>query len=248
MAVAGSQLGDMDLDPAAIRVSLAGSLAGLRYPPICPNCEAPATVPVAVTKVFSWNHNDYGDSSGSGWKYRIAQAEPLFCTSCAARHYTQEQPVTTLDKLKTVLMTELALPGIGTLAFGLFLLKETGAKIVRDPAGQWLLLTIVVVLLSIGALCLRSAWLSNDHRRIPRQTAISRAFDFGDDGSNAFTTQLRTYAFRSAAYADAFGALNADRSAVARGPQQRVSENKRTFVVAAIVIAIATIGWWLTPG
>ncbi|MET0225733.1 MAG: hypothetical protein ABW187_04760 [Dokdonella sp.] len=228
-----------------MRALLAGSIEGVTYPDRCPHCMAAATVPIAITKVFQYHPNDEGNGGG-GWQYRIAEAAPLFCAACAQRHHAETLPVTAADRLKSVLLTQLALPGFGTLALGLFLLSETATKIARNPAREWLLLVIIGVLLLIGVSCLRAAWTGNAHRRVPRQTATSLAFDFGDDASTAFQTVPRTYAFGHPDYAASFTALNEQRSRTLLGPKQRHRENLRTMVTALIVAALAALGWWFS--
>lgn len=239
MTVARPQVGDEGLGPATIRVSLAGPLVNLVYPRTCPNCGATASVPIEIEKVFSYNHNDDG-----GWQHRIARAEPLFCEQCLMRHLAEKRPVTLADRLRSVFLTELAVPGIGMLAFGLFLLIKTGAKIARDPIAEAFLAGAIAALLLIGLLCLRAAWTVNGHRRVPTRTATSLAFDFGDDQSTAFQTVPRTYGFLDADYATAFAALNGDRSRVLLGSTQRRRETRRTIITGAIVLGIATAAWW----
>ncbi len=248
MAVASPQLRDDGLHADTVRIALAEPIGDLVYPETCPNCSAAASRPISITKIFSHNSSDSNGADSSGWQHREASAAPLFCAACVQRHHAEEEPVTTADRLKSVFLTELALPAAGTLAFGLFLLKETGAKIARDPGREWVLALIIGVLLFIGLMCLRAAWVNNAYRRVPRQTQTSLAFDFGDDPSTVFKTVPRTYALRNADYAADFAALNADRSQMLLGPAQRRTETKRTIVTGAIILTVAVLGWWFSKG
>ena len=240
MAVAAPQLGDDGLSPTAERVALAGPIGGLRYPPACPNCGGPATGKLPVTKVFQYNH---GTEDDSGWAYRTASATPLFCSPCLARHRAERVPVTLGDRLKSCLLTELALPAVGSAAFGLFLANDNLTRIMRDPRREWPLLALILALLGLALLCLRLAWTANAHRRVERQTPTSRAFDFGDDATTIYRTSARTYAIRDPGYAAALLALNQARSAELLGPAQQRRENRTFWITAIIVVALALGGY-----
>lgn len=234
LPVAQPQLGNESLSPSAYRVLLAGSVEGLQHPPLCPNCGAAAARPLPVTKVFMYN-----DTGDSGWRYRIARATPLFCEACIHRHQAEAVPVTSIDRLKSALLTELALPGVGTAAFGIFILNDKAAVILRDFQRQWPILVFIGVLLLVALLCLRAAWTNNAHRRVPRQTNTSQAFDFGDNGDSPFGTTPRTYAIRNAGHARAFEQLNAERSRAWLGPTQRRRESQVFWITAVVIAAFA---------
>lgn len=234
MPVAQPQLGNEGLSASAHRVLLAGSVEGLQHPPLCPNCGAAAARPLPITKVFMYN-----DGDDSGWGYRTARATPLFCDACILRHQGEAVPVTIIDRLKSAILTELAILGVGTAVFGLFVLSEQAAAILRDVRRQWPILILVGVLLLVAVLCLRAAWTGNTHRRVPRQTDTSQAFDFGDNGDSSFRTTSRTYAIRDADCAKAFERLNAERSGAWLGPTQRRREQRAFWITAALIAVLA---------
>jgi hypothetical protein len=191
MPVAEPQLNDRGFPADAHRVVLAGSIEGLQFPPLCSNCAAPAAGPLPVAKVFQYN---YGSTDDGGWRYRITRAAPLFCRDCIARHQAEAVPVTGIDRLRSVVFSELAIPALGTATFALFLLRDMGAKPWRNLSRDWPLLALVAGPLLIAAFCLRTAWQNNALRRVPRQTPTSSAFDFGDNEDSPFQTTARTYA------------------------------------------------------
>lgn len=240
MAVAEPQLGEDGLSPEAQHVALAGPIGGLRYPPACPNCGEPATMRLPIAKVFRYNH---GPGDDAPWSSRTASAAPLFCPACLARHRAEQVPVTLVDRLKSCLLTELALPALGAAAFGLFLANANLARIMRDPQQEWPLLAMVLAPLCLGLLCLRLAWTTNAHRRVERQTPTSRAFDFGDDATTIYRTSARTYAIRDPGYARALHELNEARSAELLGPGQRRRENRTFWITAIVVVALALAGY-----
>ena len=65
MPVAQPQLLNSELAPDAHRLVLAGSIEGLLYPEICPNCGAAAADALPRTKVFQYNQ---GDTHDAGWR------------------------------------------------------------------------------------------------------------------------------------------------------------------------------------
>lgn len=108
------------------------------------------------------------------------------------------------------------------LAIALYL----GAQVLRHMYRQ--LTTADILLLGLGALfllgsyaCFRNSWSTNQYRRIPPQTSITRSFDFGDDDSSLYRTVKRTYALRHPIYAEAFARMNADLNAKWLGPERR---------------------------
>jgi hypothetical protein len=173
MAVAQPQRGDEGLSQDAHRVMLAGSIEGLRYPQLCPNCGQGAADPVPIAKVFTYPRSGSG---GHGWGWRIAQATPLFCRRCYEKHRSEALPVTGMERLKSVVLAELAIPALAAAAFAIFLLHDQGARLLRDVPRQWPMLAFIGGLLLIALLCLRTAWVNNAHRRVPTQTQTSRAF------------------------------------------------------------------------
>lgn len=242
MPIAQPQLRDCELALDTHRIVLAGSIEGLLYPEICPNCGAAAAVPLPITKVFQYNH---GHTDDAGWQYRLARAAPMFCRDCLARHNSEAMPVTIVDKLKSVVLSELAIPGFGTAAFAFFLLYDKGPTFLFNLARNWPVLAFIGGLLLISLLCLRTAWTNNAYRRVPRQTETSRAFDFGDDYTSPFQTTGRTYAIRNGEHAAFLEKMNAERSAGRLGPTQRRRESRAFWITAAIIATLALAGHYL---
>jgi hypothetical protein len=240
MPVAQPQRADEGLSPDAHRVMLAGSIEGLRYPELCPNCGEGAADPLPVAKVFTYPRS--GRFGGHGWGRRIAQATPLFCHRCYEKHRSEALPVTGMERLKSVVLSELAFPALGSAAFAVFLLHDQAGTLMRDFSRQWPMLAFIGGLLLIAVLCLRTAWVNNAYRRVPTQTQTSRAFDFGDNGDTAFQTTARTYAIRNGACAAALERLNAECSAELLGPAQRRRESWNFCVMAVIIAALAIAG------
>jgi disulfide bond formation protein DsbB len=144
------------------------------------------------------------------------------------------------------------LPATGSLALGLFFLKDTVPDVIKAP-NRWLVLVIPLFFLLIAYGSIRQAWKSTWWKRIPAPTDISRAFDFGDDFSNAFKTEPRNYMIRNPACAEAFNQLNVGRGA-AQGQKQRARDKRTLWRIAlffvglfAILYALGALIAWLLP-
>ncbi|QAY77807.1 hypothetical protein [Sphingosinicella sp. BN140058] len=239
MAVIRPELGTEGLAEDAHRIRLAGRIETLLYPPLCPNCGHRATETLPITKVFQFNHGDDGP-----WQYRIAHAAPLFCTDCIRRHQAEWQPLTRAERVKSVVVSELALPGFLTAAFALFLLGDSLREFIEEPGREWPMIAFAALLGFVSWLCFRAAASSNAHRRVAAVSSIQRAFDFGDDDSTVFATIQRTYAIRDEGSAEAFERLNAARSAALTSPEAKARENRRTWTFGLILGGLVLLYWW----
>ncbi len=157
MPVAAPQLHNEGLLPDAHRVVLAGPIGSLQYPMFCPNCDAPATEPLPIAKVFM--HNG-GEADEAGWRYRIARAAPLFCRVCLDSHGAELLPVTWIDRVKSVVFSELALPGFGAAAFALFLLVDSAP--VRAAASTSLSVSWIATISPLPELMLSATYARID--------------------------------------------------------------------------------------
>src|SRR5262249_10846664 len=99
----------------------------------------------------------------------------------------------------------------------------------------------------VGLAQLRSAWKKTWCMRVPAQTRITRAFDFGDDGGGfgGFYTTPRTYVIRDPRCAAAFERLNAARSAHFQSAEQKLGEKAHVLSanlwVFAMFLAIVSV-------
>lgn len=231
------RVGDEGLRQDGVPVMLAGSIDRLVYPPICPRCEAAASCPIEVARVFMASQ----DMEETVWRYRIDKAHPLFCGTCAFEHFASQATVELSDHIRTMLLSWLSVPA-AFLAYGaLARFDAWSAKLLQGGFSLGELL-IASVLGLAAAWCLLTAWRRNDWRRVPEDTRVSAAFAFGDDLSSPFKNRPRRYVFASARYADAFLHLNAAQSAALQGPVQRRRESFRLAVAAGIGCAILLLG------
>jgi hypothetical protein len=245
VAVARTYLSDEGLPEDGHRVLIVGPIGSLDYPAICPNCGEAADRPLTITKVFQYNEESRNGGNSSGWQYRTTSAQPLFCQECAAQRRREEPPVTTADLWRS-LLSEAMWPALGLGALGLFLLQATLGKVLRHPAGNWPLTAIAGLFLVGGFLSARAAWRNGAYRRVPAATYVSRAFDFGDnDDDSSFCTTARTFVIRNSRSAEAFAALNVERSADRVMPDVRRRERRLRLILIPVGVVIFLI-WLVT--
>src|SRR5262249_13118187 len=109
----GPQRGDRGVASDAHRVKLAGPIASLPYPPLCPNCGATAQEPLTVSKAF------YDDPGGdTPTSYIVVDAHPMFCRPCVERHRAETIAPTPSDVWRTVLFSDPIIPAVFTLIGG----------------------------------------------------------------------------------------------------------------------------------
>ena len=63
-----------------------------------------------------------GSTDDSGGRHRIARATPLSCRPCLSKHQSEAVPVTEMDRLRSIVFSELAISGFGAAVFAVFLL------------------------------------------------------------------------------------------------------------------------------
>lgn len=204
MSVARPQLGNEGLTAPSNQVILEGPISGLAYPDICPNCGAHAHRALTIAKPFM-----YSSGGDTGWSHRVAQAWPLFCDPCHARHASEVIPVTDADRMKSLFSQPLLIPALGLVLFGGLIILDRAFAFLKDPLAEWPIIALAIAMLLVGRYCAQLAWREGSWTRVPLLTPTSSAFDFGDDDDSLFQRTARTYAIRNAACAVAFEQLNA---------------------------------------
>ena len=232
---------DEGLVENATQVRLAGPLAGLVFPALCANCGASAQQKGQVAKAFMRT-----GGSDRLRQYEIARVDVPFCDTCLARHRSELEPLTSGQRLASLLGSELSWPGLGLAALGTFFAVETSGKILRDPAASWPIVALLVFLFGAAWLALGAAWRKGERFRIPAPTSVSSSFDFGDDQSNDFGSYPRTYSLRSAEFANAFADLNEGASEELLGPRLK-ARTSRNFIVGLLLLA-AVVTWQVLNG
>ena len=190
-----------DLASHPHRVTLLEGSGRPNFPELCPNCGKAAFGRIVVQKVF--RHTAAGDSVTT---YVIQQAEVPYCDNCAAQHHREQQLLTRPQRVVVSLADGLTVSALGS-GFMALVFLPAALRSVAQP-GFPLLLVVVAFFVLIACSSFSGAWEQNTYRRIPPQTSITLAFDFGESYSQLFKAARRSYAIRNAAFAQAFIKLN----------------------------------------
>ena len=190
-----------DLASHPHRVTLIEGSGRPNFPELCPNCGKAAFGRIVVQKVF--RHTAAGDSVT---RYVIQQVEVPYCDNCTAQHHREQQLLTRPQRVVVSLADGLTVSALGS-GFMALVFLPTALRSVAQP-GFPLLLVVVAFFVLIACSSFSGAWKQNTYRRIPPQTSITLAFDFGESYSQLFKAARRSYAIRNAAFAQAFIKLN----------------------------------------
>ena len=190
-----------DLASHPHRVTLIEGSGRPNFPELCPNCGKAAFGRIVVQKVF--RQAEAGDSVTT---YVIQQAEVPYCDNCTAQHHREQQLLTRPQRVVVSLADGLTVSALGS-GFMALVFLPAALRSVAQP-GFPLLLVVVAFFVLIACSSFSGAWKQNTYRRIPPQTSITLAFDFGESYSQLFKAARRSYAIRNAAFAQAFIELN----------------------------------------
>ena len=153
------------------RVQLAHD-AALVFPPLCPNCGAPASRTITVRKVF---RRTYHDSSPD---FDIEGVVVPYCERCIAAHEEQARTLrlSWTQWLVVSLASGLTIAALGSAFMAILFLPDALRDLTHPRFPVLLVVVGCFALIAYGSLA--TAWSNNAHRRVPPQTSITRAFDF----------------------------------------------------------------------
>ena len=216
----------------------------LAMPALCPNCGAAAARSLVVRKVFV--NADTED--------RTIDIESLavpYCDRCIALHEREVCALSWPQRLAVSLATGLTLPALGAALLALLVLPDALRELTR--AGFPWPLALVAALACMSWFCLASAWKRTEHRRVPPQTSVTRAFDFSASHAETFDEPRSTYSVRNAEFFKAFTALNRDLAWDPGSRLARRSKGLRTIVYGGALVMLFVLAAWdivgdLLPG
>lgn len=236
-----------DLAPHAHRCTLRGDPSELTFPPICACCGASATQRLRQTKVFVRSHSD------APQERVMSSVDVPYCDGCSAQHRAGSPPQGALQRAATYFGSAdifgAIVPGVAALwvVANLALPRLWRGDFISVLFSGGLALLFVYV----ARVQWREAERATAHRRVPRSTEITRAFDYSDDVAAAFEPPRYVCTMRDGAFAQAFLALNASRvwhaaSPAARAEAQTARRKTRLVIAALIVVAlISFVVEWL---
>jgi hypothetical protein len=221
-------VGSASVPESAHRFELVGPLEDLEFPELCPACGARSTGALDIRKVFL-------KAEGGDRRRVLAKVRVPFCASCIALHERETRLQPRVRAYRFPKLYDFALVSIW-LAIGVLFLYL--AVIVSGGGGTVLALILTymgIASLAFWAVATRNACRVPWYERVPPQTSVTSAFDFGDATSEALEYSRRRYAIRDASFAERFSALNAERLPPLR---KRARERWKAILILTVLLAI----------
>ena len=222
--------GSITLPQNAHRFELVGPLKGLEFPDVCPACGAKAGEAIDIRKVFL-------NTDGEDPRHVLAEVRVPFCDNCVAQHVQEVSERPRLPAYRFPKILDLLLVSIWG-AMGIFFLYVMIGVMSKGAAMQgWILGYIGIACLVFWFIGIRRSARVPWYERVPAQTNVSSAFDFGDEKMELFEKSSRSYAIRDAAFAERFAALNANMLPSRNPPSGRWKMILTLIVLLAILAA-----------
>jgi hypothetical protein len=225
--------GSASVPQSVHRFELVGPLDDLEFPALCPACGAKATGAVDIRKVFL---NRDGEDS----RHVLGEVRVPFCSSCIERHELEAKQQPRVRAYRFPKLLDLGLVSIWAVV-GVFFLS------VAVSGGAGTIPTLILTYMGLAclvfwAIALRGACRVPWYERVPPQTSVTSAFDFGDEKFELLEPPRRRYAIRDASFAERFSALNAERLP---RPRNRARDRWKAILILVVLLAImaAIIIW-----
>jgi hypothetical protein len=223
------------LVPHPHRLTLRGSPADAKFPPLCPSCGGGATSRLECAKVFRRSEPD------SGMQYIVKRISVPFCQGCIASHRAQAVQPSLMDTLTASFASMHMLGAVFPALAAAFLVHIAIGDALRGSGTRGL------VELGLGAIAALIAWgqgfavwKQSERLRVPPQTEVTKSFDYSDDTSEVFEPARFICTMRDGTFANAFRLLNIDREWLALSPAA-VAERRRSNVLTWIIVAVVLV-------
>jgi hypothetical protein len=227
-------VGSATVPESAHRFELVGPLDDLDFPELCPVCGAKATGALDVRKVFL-------NTEGEDRRHVLAEVRVPFCSSCIAQHEREAKQQPRVRAYRFPKILDFALVSIWGV-MGVFFLYVAASVSGGGGAIPALILTYMgIACLAFWVLGVRGASRVPWYERVPPQTSVTNAFDFGDETLELFEKSARRYSIRNAEFAERFAALNAEKRP--RRNPARVRWKAIVLLIVMLAILAAIIIW-----
>ncbi len=216
----------------------------LRFPPICPNCEKPASSRLKIERVFLF-YVYKSDDSPNETVPSINTLEVPFCNECQQQQRARQTLPSPWTPLKRILSESEGFAGLVVIAISFLFLSAALKSFTLTP------LLLACLPLSIGYFLLRPVWKKSEHMSLPKPTTIDLAFDFTPFVSLEFEPAWRAFQFRSQSYAEAFRQANSHQLWNPQSPAAKSAAKKRNrvshksaWIMGAILLAFVLYMIW----
>jgi hypothetical protein len=216
------------------------------FPPVCPNCMAPAAGQLQLERVYKFLVED--SDGGSRRQYLVDELKLPICAPCLERHRAEARPPGGWAAVQRLLGFEEGGLGIGGLLLfcgGLFLFQKGLTRL-----DYWLPLFASAPLL-IGYFMMRAQWRQSAYRMVPADTSVSLSVETTPGLALDGEPPWQAYRFRLPFYAARFRELNQAAlwdphcaEAQAARAQRRAATRRTNWIIGTIMVAVLLWGLW----
>ena len=213
----------------AHRFELVGPLDELELPDVCAACGAKAAGTIDIRKVFV-------DTTAGEPRHVLGEVRVPFCRSCIALHERERAQLPRMRAYRFPPLRDFGLASIWLVLGVLFMFIGFAVGTGGGTLPALILTYLAVASLAFWAVAMRRASRVPWFERVPPQTSVTSAFDFGEATSGPQEQSRRRYAIRDAVFAERFSALNAERLPTGR---KRIRARWRVIAILVVIAAIA---------
>lgn len=233
-----------DAPPEANLVFLQLQNAATRFPPICPNCEQPATSVLPIQRAFLFRVLHDADTPNETVP-SIDQFDVPFCDACLHQLRSQRIPPSPWTPLRRILSDAHGPAGLVVMAIAFMFFHAALTNLSLFP------LLLGSFPLGIGFWLLWPTWKRSRHMSLPKPAQVDLAVDFTPVLALRFEPPWLAFQFRSPHYAALFRQLNVlqlwnpkSSHAQSASAQRRRQSFKSNLIVGAVLAAALLWGLW----
>jgi len=217
------------------------------FPPVCPNCMAPAGSELKLQRVYNLRLED---SEGDISEQRtVEELSFRVCAPCLQRHRAEQRPVGIGALVSRLLGFSgsggLGLGGLAVFCVGLLFFNHGLLKFDRVA------LAIACVPLLLGAFLMRISWRVNRHVTIPNETSVSLSVEMSPGLDAKEEPYWRAFRFRLPKYAGLFRQVNESQLWDPQGSEAQAARARRkekagryNWLYITIGVIVILFGVW----
>lgn len=206
-------------------------------PPVCPNCEQPATSTLRIERAFLI-HVQSDDDTPNDTLQSIDTVDVPFCEGCFQQQRAQLVAPSPWTPLRRILSDAKGFAGVVVMGVALLFLNAALERLSLFP------LLLAAMPISVGFWLLHTAWQRSRHMAVPTATSVDLAFDFTPSLALPFEPNWRAFLFRSARYAALFRRANIaefwnpNSMEAQTAAAQRQKQSSRSTLIVGVVLGL----------